>query len=72
MRTRMLVMIFILQIAFLEVVIPPDFIPEETSGDLMAPEGSTVKLQCNAKGHPEPAIIWLNSKPKTYCFHFMY
>lgn len=46
------------QVAFLDVVIPPDFIPEETSGDLMAPEGSTVKLQCKARGKPEPQIIW--------------
>ncbi len=47
-----------LQISYLEVVIPPDFIPEETSGDVMAPEGSTVKLTCNARGHPTPSIIW--------------
>ncbi|CAG7703127.1 unnamed protein product, partial [Allacma fusca] len=46
------------QVSFLEVVIPPDFIPEETSGDMMAPEGSTVKLNCNAKGHPTPTIQW--------------
>jgi hypothetical protein len=48
----------IFQVSFLEVVIPPDFIPEETSGDVMAPEGSTVKLTCNARGHPKPSIIW--------------
>ncbi|XP_035714927.1 lachesin-like isoform X2 [Folsomia candida] len=46
------------QIAFLEVVIPPDFIPEETSSDLMAPEGSTVKLICNSRGHPQPTITF--------------
>lgn len=38
--------------------IPVDFIPEETSSDVMAPEGSSVKLQCKARGHPEPAILW--------------
>ncbi len=42
----------------LEVVIPPEFIPEETSGDIMAPEGSTVKLTCKARGHPTPSIKW--------------
>jgi hypothetical protein len=31
---------------FLDVVIPPDFIPEETSSDVIMPEGSSVKLTC--------------------------
>lgn len=43
---------------FLEVVVPPDFISEETSGDVMVSEGGTVKLVCKAKGHPEPHIQW--------------
>ncbi|ODM99312.1 Lachesin [Orchesella cincta] len=46
------------QVAVLEVVIPPEFIPEDTSGDIMAPEGSTVKLTCKARGHPTPSIKW--------------
>lgn len=43
---------------YLDVTVPPDFIPEETSGDIMIPEGGTVKLRCRAKGHPEPHVQW--------------
>lgn len=43
---------------FLDVVIPPDFIPEETSGDIMIPEGGTAKVSCRARGMPEPRIMW--------------
>ncbi|VVD04184.1 unnamed protein product, partial [Leptidea sinapis] len=44
--------------AFLEVVIPPDIIYEETSGDMMVPEGGAAKLVCKARGYPPPKIIW--------------
>lgn len=46
------------QTAFLEVVIPPDIVYEETSGDMMVPEGGSAKLVCKAKGHPKPKIVW--------------
>ncbi|XP_020292957.1 lachesin-like isoform X2 [Pseudomyrmex gracilis] len=46
------------QSAYLEVVIPPDFIPEETSNDLMVPEGGSAKLVCKARGYPKPEIVW--------------
>jgi neurotrimin len=42
----------------LEVVIPPDFVPEETSGDMMIPEGGTIRLGCRARGSPEPKVVW--------------
>jgi Immunoglobulin I-set domain. len=44
--------------AFLEVVIPPDISSEETSGDMMVPEGGSAKLVCKAKGYPTPKITW--------------
>lgn len=50
--------IFLLQTAFLEVVIPPDIIYEETSGDMMVPEGGSAKLICKARGFPKPRVVW--------------
>ncbi|KRT86384.1 Immunoglobulin, partial [Oryctes borbonicus] len=47
-----------MQTAFLEVVIPPDIINEETSGDMMVPEGGSAKLVCKARGYPKPRIVW--------------
>ena len=48
----------LLQLAFLQVVIPPDFILEETTSDVMVSEGGTVRLTCNATGEPTPSIHW--------------
>ena len=48
----------ICQVGYLNVVIPPDIISDDTSGDIMVPEGSPVKLTCNARGFPEPTITW--------------
>ncbi|KAL1509711.1 hypothetical protein ABEB36_004407 [Hypothenemus hampei] len=45
------------QVGSLDVSVPPDF-TEETSGDLLAPEGGPVKLICRAKGHPTPHVQW--------------
>lgn len=47
-----------MQTAFLEVVIPPDIVYEETSGDMMVPEGGAAKLICKARGFPKPKITW--------------
>lgn len=46
------------QTSFLEVVIPPDIVNEETSGDLMVPEGGSAKFICKAGGYPKPKIVW--------------
>lgn len=43
---------------YLDVVVPPDFIAEETSGDVMVPEGGTVRLSCRARGIPKPRVTW--------------
>ncbi|CAG9816935.1 unnamed protein product [Phaedon cochleariae] len=47
-----------MQTAYLEVVIPPDIVYEETSGDIMVPEGGSAKLQCKARGQPQPRVVW--------------
>lgn len=47
-----------LQMGHLDVVVPPDFINEETSSDMMVPEGGTAKLTCRARGYPQPHVLW--------------
>ncbi|KAF7266455.1 hypothetical protein GWI33_020222 [Rhynchophorus ferrugineus] len=44
-------------VGLLDVSVPPDF-TDETSGDVLVPEGGTVKLTCRARGHPEPHVQW--------------
>ncbi|XP_045137717.1 lachesin-like isoform X4 [Portunus trituberculatus] len=46
------------QVGHLNVVIPPDIIAEESSGDVMVSEGNTVRLVCRARGYPEPRVEW--------------
>lgn len=43
---------------YLEVVIPPDFVAEETSSDTVVAEGGTARIVCRARGQPTPRIIW--------------
>ncbi|XP_063863343.1 neurotrimin-like [Scylla paramamosain] len=45
-------------VGHLNVVIPPDIIAEESSGDVMVSEGNTVRLVCRARGYPEPRVEW--------------
>lgn len=51
-------LMFMFQTAFLEVVIPPDIVNEDTSGDMMVPEGGSAKFICKAGGYPKPKITW--------------
>ncbi|XP_068626709.1 lachesin-like [Battus philenor] len=46
------------QMGYLDVVIPPDFISEETSGDIMVQEGGTARVSCRARGQPNPRVMW--------------
>ncbi|GJQ87219.1 hypothetical protein Trydic_g288 [Trypoxylus dichotomus] len=46
------------RIGYLKVVVPPDFIDEETSSDVDVSEGNTVRLVCKATGKPDPNIYW--------------
>ncbi|XP_050739956.1 lachesin-like isoform X2 [Eriocheir sinensis] len=46
------------QVGHLNVVIPPDILAEESSGDVMVSEGNTVRLVCRAHGYPQPRVEW--------------
>ncbi|XP_058063356.1 lachesin-like [Anopheles bellator] len=46
------------QEAYLNILLPPDFIAENTSSDVIVPEESTAQLTCKAKGDPDPTITW--------------
>ncbi|XP_016838656.1 lachesin [Nasonia vitripennis] len=52
------------QTGMLSIEVPPDFIPEETSGDVTVPEGWHVKLKCRATGIPPPQISWRREDQK--------
>nr|XP_053639383.1 lachesin-like [Cherax quadricarinatus] len=43
---------------YLDVVVPPDIIDLESSGDLTVREGEDVTLICRARGHPTPHVVW--------------
>ncbi|XP_076038503.1 lachesin-like isoform X2 [Oratosquilla oratoria] len=43
---------------YLTVVVPPDIVDQESSGDIIAQEGSDVKLRCRARGSPKPTVTW--------------
>ncbi|KZC14516.1 Lachesin [Dufourea novaeangliae] len=46
------------QTGMLSIVVPPDFISEDTSSDVMVREGGQVKLTCRARGVPPPRVSW--------------
>ncbi|XP_076292249.1 lachesin isoform X2 [Lasioglossum baleicum] len=46
------------QTGTLSIIVPPDFIPEDTSSDVMEREGGQVRLTCRARGVPPPRVSW--------------
>lgn len=46
------------RVGYVEVVVPPQILVNETSSDVVASEGSNVTLECRASGHPRPQIQW--------------
>ncbi|KAJ8914100.1 hypothetical protein NQ315_014296 [Exocentrus adspersus] len=42
----------------LEVVIPPDILPDNESSEGITIEGGTIRLKCKAIGVPEPTVLW--------------
>ncbi|XP_065340926.1 lachesin-like [Cloeon dipterum] len=53
------------QIGYLEVVIPPDILSEDSSGDGFALEGGTVQIKCKATGLPDPTVTWRREDSKS-------
>ena len=43
---------------YMNVVIPPDIMDDESSNGLEAHEGGNIRLKCIATGTPEPTVIW--------------
>ncbi|KAL3227867.1 hypothetical protein MRX96_003821 [Rhipicephalus microplus] len=46
------------QVGYLDVLVPPDIVVEESSSDVVVREGSNVTLTCKARGYPRPTITW--------------
>ena len=44
--------------------VPPDIVDHESSGDVIAQEGSDVKLRCKARGSPKPIVTWKREDAK--------
>ncbi|KAJ8681291.1 hypothetical protein QAD02_017078, partial [Eretmocerus hayati] len=57
------------QTGMLKIKVPPDFIAEETSGDVTIQEGWHVILKCRATGEPPPVITWRREDLKDIIIH---
>ncbi|KAL3233288.1 hypothetical protein MRX96_022920 [Rhipicephalus microplus] len=48
----------ITEVGFLDVLVPPSILDEDTSSDVTVDEGSRVSLHCRASGYPPATILW--------------
>ncbi|XP_047472869.1 lachesin-like, partial [Penaeus chinensis] len=46
------------QFGVLNVVVPPNIVDSQSSGDMMVQEGANINLTCSATGTPMPSITW--------------
>uniref|UniRef100_A0A8D9B1R7 Lachesin n=1 Tax=Cacopsylla melanoneura TaxID=428564 RepID=A0A8D9B1R7_9HEMI len=46
------------QVAYLEVVVPPDILDYPTSSDMIIRENTNVTLECAVRGSPTPVVSW--------------
>ncbi|XP_011266233.1 lachesin [Camponotus floridanus] len=46
------------QMGYMEVMVPPDIIDDETANGMVTLEGGNIRLRCIATGVPEPTVSW--------------
>ncbi|XP_032680207.1 lachesin-like [Odontomachus brunneus] len=46
------------QMGYMEVVIPPDIMDDESSDGMVTHEGGSIRLRCVATGSPKPIVTW--------------
>ncbi|RWS15612.1 lachesin-like protein [Dinothrombium tinctorium] len=46
------------QTGFLDILVPPSIVEEETSSDVVVDERNKLSLRCKASGYPTPNITW--------------
>lgn len=43
---------------YMEVVIPPDIMDDESADGMVTHEGGNIRLRCVATGSPKPTVTW--------------
>lgn len=46
------------EVGYLDVLVPPSIVDEDTSSDTTVDENSKISLRCRADGYPKPTIMW--------------
>ena len=46
--------------------VPPDIDDDTTSSDVVVNEGDDTSLECKARGHPKPRIVWLREDKDSF------
>lgn len=57
-----------LQMGYMEVVIPPDIMDDESSDGMVTHEGGNIRLRCVATGSPKPIVTWKREDGRNIIF----
>ncbi|XP_076032494.1 lachesin-like [Oratosquilla oratoria] len=57
------------QYGYLSVVVPPNIVDEESSGDITVQENENVTLVCRATGTPKPQVKWKREDHQKICIN---